>query len=63
MIFVHGNGAEASSYTGLYQEFASHGYIVLAMDTVEGSCAYTEKEDGTPIERIESDLNALDLRK
>jgi hypothetical protein len=29
-------------------EFASHGFLVLALDHHDGSCAYTEDQDGKP---------------
>ena len=34
---------------GHNREFASHGYITFALDHHDGSCMYTEKEDGTPL--------------
>ena len=34
---------------GLYKEFVSHGYIVFALDHMDESCGYTERENGTPV--------------
>ena len=39
----------ACYYTGFMRELASFGYVVIGMDTHDGSCAYTEKENGEPI--------------
>lgn len=34
------------------RELASQGYIVFALDHHDGSCNYTEKVDGSPVEFI-----------
>lgn len=49
IIFGHGLSGTASPYMGLYREFASHGYLVIALDFHCGSCSYTENEKGEPI--------------
>ena len=61
MIFSHGFCGEAKHYIGLYQEFASHGYIVLAPDTNDGTCGYTENEKGEPQNFIDSPKGIFDL--
>ena len=49
MIFVRGFGGNNASYVGQCREVASHGYLVLCIDTHDGTCEYTEKENGTPL--------------
>ena len=34
-------------YSLLYREYVSQGYIVFAIDHHDGSCNYTQLEDGT----------------
>lgn len=34
---------------GNCRELASHGYLVLCVDAHDGTCEYTEWEDGTPV--------------
>lgn len=49
IIFNHGITSSASAYQQLMIEMASHGYIVFGIDSLSGSCGYTEKEDGTKV--------------
>lgn len=49
MIFVHGFGGNNVSNVGLCREFASHGHVVFSIDTHDGTCEYTEKENGTEV--------------
>lgn len=46
IIFIHGLGSDASNYIGHYMELASHGYLIFAVDTNDGSCNYTQTEKG-----------------
>ena len=43
LVFAHGLCSNKEMYQGLYKDFASHGYMVVAMDHLDGSCIYTEK--------------------
>ena len=38
MIFVHGLMAKSGNYMGQCREIASHGYLVMAIDCIDGSC-------------------------
>lgn len=49
MIFNHGYAGQAHSYSGLFREFASHGYVVISLEACDGSATYTQKQDGTEI--------------
>ena len=49
IIFSHGLTSLPSQYSRHLIELASHGYLVLAISHNDGSSAYTEKEDGSPI--------------
>lgn len=49
VIFSHGMLADSTSYSRHNLELASHGYIVFVPNHHDGSCAYTEKSDGSPI--------------
>lgn len=46
VIFTHGNGGLVKNSSGHCREMASHGYIVFAIDHNDGSCAYTEDQNG-----------------
>jgi len=48
MVFSHGMCSNSNCFTGIHKEFASHGYIVFAIDHLDGSANYTELPDGTP---------------
>ena len=48
IIFSHDIISQASKYSGLLRQLASHGFIVFAMDHLDGSCNYTELRSGTP---------------
>ena len=47
IIFIHGLTANNFIHSGLLRELASHGYFVIAMDTNDGSCTYTETPKGS----------------
>lgn len=49
IIFNHGYGGASYQYQGLYGELASHGYLVISMDSNAGGCSYTQKENGEPV--------------
>ena len=42
IIFSHGLVSYSGHYTGHCRELASHGYIVFAIDHLDGSSTYTE---------------------
>jgi predicted dienelactone hydrolase len=46
VIFTHGNGGQVKNSSGHCREMASHGYIVFGIDHNDGSCAYTEDQNG-----------------
>ena len=48
IIFSHGVCSNNHCFVGLHKEFASHGYIVFALDHLDGTANYTELSDGTP---------------
>ena len=47
IIFSHGNMDCPNHYSGMLMDFAARGYIVFAQFHEDGTCAYTEKLDGT----------------
>lgn len=49
IIFMHGLGSNNRQYLGLYRELASHGFIVFAIDSHDGSCRYTETAEGSAV--------------
>ena len=49
IIFTHGLAGMTCQYTGHMRELASFGYVMMGMDAHDGSCTYTENEDGEPI--------------
>ena len=49
IIFMHGLSSKCSIYSGLLTELASHGYLVLGIDTLDGTNEYTELKDGTKV--------------
>ena len=49
VIFSHGLAASNKNYTGHCRELAANGFVVIALNSHDGSCSYTEKEDGTPV--------------
>lgn len=50
IIWHHGYAANHEFYTALLMEYASHGYLVVALnDSTGNTCPYTEKPDGTPV--------------
>ncbi len=48
MVFSHGYVGHCGLYTGYIREVVSHGYIVFAIDHLDGSCKYTQLKDATP---------------
>ena len=49
MIFSHGLTASGSFYMSYMREVASHGYLVIALEHLDKSNNYTQKEDGTQV--------------
>ena len=49
MIVVHGYLGGCGDLTNHCRQLASHGYVIFALDMHDGSCQYSEKEDGTPV--------------
>jgi len=49
MIFSHGYTDHANYVSGAAREFASHGIMVFTLDHHDGSCPFTQKQDGTNI--------------
>ena len=47
MVFSHGMTTCRTIYQCPHAEFASHGYIVFAIDHLDGSASYTELSNGT----------------
>jgi hypothetical protein len=58
IIFMHGLTANGSLHYGYCAELASHGYLVLNVDFIDGSGGYTELQDG---KKIYFDLEHLPL--
>jgi cephalosporin-C deacetylase-like acetyl esterase len=46
LVFCHGHGANRTLCSQQMKEFASHGYIVFALDYHDGSSSYVEMPDG-----------------
>ena len=44
---MHGLSNKCNIYSGLLTELASHGYLVLAIDSLDGTNEYTELSNGT----------------
>ena len=49
VVFSHGLSSINTDYTGMARDLASHGYLVVMPNHQDGSCAYTETKDGTPM--------------
>lgn len=49
VIFSHGWTGASYIYSGLARDLASHGYIVLLLNHLDGTCFYTEDENGVPV--------------
>lgn len=49
IIFSHGWTGANFQYSGIARDMASHGYVVILLNHKDGTCFYTEKEDGTPV--------------
>jgi len=50
VIFSHSYLNHGNAYSGTARDLASNGLLVITMDHQDGSCPYTEKKDGTPVE-------------
>ena len=48
VIFSHGWTGDKTQYSGIAKDLASHGYLVIVINHRDGTCFYTETEDGTP---------------
>lgn len=48
ILFSHGILGCNSTYSGLLKDMASHGYIVFALNHMDGTCIYTEDSQGKP---------------
>ena len=46
IIFSHGLCSRNTTYSTYIRELVSHGYIVFAIDHLDGSNAYTELQNG-----------------
>lgn len=46
IIFCHGLSSNRTCHSGSCRDLASHGYIVFAMDSCDGSSSYVDTEDG-----------------
>jgi predicted dienelactone hydrolase len=55
VLFSHGIGANNGSYTGLFIDLASQGYIVFAPNHSDGSCMQTQNSQGqsVPLDSLE----------
>lgn len=49
MVFGHGGGAPADEHTSIPMQFASHGYLVIMINYMEGHAAWTTDKDGNDI--------------
>jgi dienelactone hydrolase len=45
-IFSHGLTCNRTAYSGICRDFASHGYIVFALDHFDGTTYYSRLFDG-----------------
>lgn len=46
IVFSHGLNASRHQHSVMCSELAAHGYVVFALDHLEGSCAYTVDANG-----------------
>jgi len=46
IVYVHGLTCTGLSQSGSCRDFASHGYIVFALDHFDGTCYYSKKKSG-----------------
>lgn len=46
IVCSHSHSANRTMHTGIYRDFASHGYIVFVLDHRDESCSYVESRDG-----------------
>lgn len=48
IIFSHGLGSSKDMHSALLRDYASHGYLVFAINHGENSCSYTFDKNGRP---------------
>lgn len=46
IVCSHSLSANRTMHSGIYRDFASHGYIVFVLDHRDESCSYVESRDG-----------------
>lgn len=63
IVYSHGSSSNRTMHSGTCKDFASHGYIVFAIDHHDGTCSYYQKQDGTKVHYINSKLDDIALRK
>lgn len=49
IVFSHGLGMTSSFYTALFKDYASYGYIVIALNHQDESCVVTYNSNDKPI--------------
>lgn len=49
IVFSHGNSSTRTMNSCFLRDIASHGFIIFALDHVEGTCMHTKKADGTEL--------------
>ena len=62
IIFSHGWTGANFQYSGFARDMASHGYLVILINHQDGTCFYTEKEDGTPVFYEKGDYYQKEVR-
>jgi len=63
VIFSHGLTAHAVVYSGICRDLASQGYLVIALNHQDESCAYTETSKGVEIWANLTALLSKELRR
>jgi predicted dienelactone hydrolase len=48
IVFSHGLSAHRTTYTALCRDYASHGYIVFALNHGDNSCSFFLDKNGRP---------------
>lgn len=61
IVMHHGVPGRAGYFVNHLRELASFGYLAIGIDAHDGSCIYTEKPNGQPVEFDDTDIDTTDM--